>query len=114
MTGDDVTGDDVTENTITRTTEITVAGANCPWCFNETIDLLRREPGVIDVEATMAGQCLRIRHRAVAVDRLLAVIRGYLHGEAMSSLERVMIEIDAELADPHCTHQPGRAEAHDL
>jgi hypothetical protein len=98
----------------TRTTEITVTGANCPWCFNETLDLLRREPGVIDTEATMAGQCLRVRHRAVAVDRLLAVIRGHLHGDETSSHEHVMIEIDAQVGEPHCTHHPGRAEAHDV
>ena len=46
------------------TTELTVAGANCPWCFNETVELLRREPGVVSVDASMGGQCIRITHGA--------------------------------------------------
>ena len=93
------------------TTEIIVSGANCPWCLNETLDLLRREPGVQSADSSAAGQCMRIRHNGVAVDRLLAVIRGNLHANDTSSIEHVMVEIDPRLADLHCTHR-GRTHCH--
>jgi hypothetical protein len=91
-------------------TEITVAGANCPWCLNETLDLLRREPGVVAVDANIGGQCLRVRHHDVAVARLLAVIRDHLHADDMSSAEHVMAEIDPQVAGLHCTHHLGGTE----
>lgn len=87
------------------TTEITIEGANCPWCFNETIELLRREPGVVGVDASIGQQCVSIRHHDVALDRLLAVIRGHLHADDMSSVEHVMVEIDPQLAATHCPHR---------
>lgn len=95
-------------------TEITVAGANCPQCLNETLDLLRAEPGVIGVHASITGQCLRVRHRGVDADRLLAVIRGHLHADDMSSVERVMVAVDPAVAELHCTHGLDRAEVPDV
>jgi hypothetical protein len=86
-------------------TEIAVVGANCPWCLNETIDLLRDEPGVVAVDSDMTDQCLRVRHRGVALDRLLEVVRGHLHAQALASTERVMVEVDPEIAALHCTHR---------
>jgi hypothetical protein len=87
------------------TTEISVAGANCPWCFNETIDLLRREPGVVSVDATIAGQCLRVAHYDVAIERLVTVVRGHLHADETSSAEHVMGAVDPRVADLHCMHR---------
>jgi hypothetical protein len=99
----------------TSTTEITIVGANCPWCLDETLDLLRREPGVVSVDANIADECLRVRHRDVAVDRLLAVIRGHLLADDTSSAEHVMVEIDPAVADLHCTHHRRHArEASDV
>lgn len=89
----------------TTTTEVSIAGANCPWCFNDTLDALRDEPGVVSVVASIAGQCLRIEHRGVATDRLLAVVRGRLHADLTTSGEHVMVGIDAHVADVHCTHR---------
>jgi hypothetical protein len=86
-------------------TEITISGANCAWCFNETVDLLRREPGVVGVDANITGQCVRVRHRGVAVERLLAVIRGHLHADDTSSAEHVMVAIDPHVAELHCAHR---------
>jgi hypothetical protein len=93
------------------TTEITIVGANCTWCLNDTLDRLRREPGVVDVDANIAGQCLRVRHHAVAVDRLLTVIRGHLRADGTSSTEHVMVEIDPAVAELHCTHRRDEREA---
>jgi hypothetical protein len=89
----------------TATTEISVAGANCPWCFNDTLDRLRSEPGVVSVAASIAGQCLRVEHDHVPIDRLLAVVRGSLHADDLTSTEHVMIAIDPHVADLHCTHR---------
>ncbi|MGE3447799.1 MAG: hypothetical protein AB7H92_09500 [Microbacteriaceae bacterium] len=89
----------------TVTTEISIAGANCPWCFNDTLDRLRHEPGVVSVVASIAGQCLRVEHRGVAIDRLLAVVRGRLHADDTTSTEHVMVAIDPHVADLHCTHR---------
>ena len=89
---------------MTSTTEISVVGANCPWCFNDTLDVLRGEPGVVSVAGSITGQCVRIEHRGVAVDRLLALVRGHLHADDRSSTEHVMVAVDPQVADLHCTH----------
>ncbi len=86
------------------TTEIAVTGANCPFCFNDTIELLRAEPRVIAVEASIASHCFRIDHDGADVDRLALLVRQHLHGHDDSSDERVMVEIDAQLAELHCLH----------
>ncbi len=87
------------------TTEISLGGANCPWCFNDTVDVLRREPGVVSVVASIAGQCMRVEHHDVAIDRLLAVVRGSLHADDTTSTEHVMVALDPHVADLHCTHR---------
>lgn len=87
-----------------NTTEISVAGANCPWCFNETLDALRAEPGVVAVHGTIGGQCLRVDHTEVATDRLVSIVRQRLHADDISSTEHVMVQIDAGAATLHCTH----------
>ena len=93
-----------------RTTEINLVGANCPWCFNDTIDLLRHEPGVIGVRGSITGQCLRVDHHDVAVDRLLAVVRGSLHADDASTTEHVMVALDPRVAELHCTHRRASPE----
>jgi hypothetical protein len=90
-----------------ETTEIIVSGANCPWCLRETLDQLRREPGVEAVTSSTVGQCIEVRHRGVGTGRLLSVIREHLHGDGMSSNERVMVEVDPQVAALHCRHQGG-------
>src|SRR3546814_14217636 len=72
------------------TTEIDIAGANCPWCFNETLDRLRAEPGVVDARASMRGQCLRIEHRGLPTQALVDLVRRHLHGAALSSTAPVL------------------------
>ncbi len=88
----------------TRTTEISVVGANCPWCFNDTLDVVRSEPGVVSVLGSVAGQCIRVEHDDVAVGRLLSVVRDHLHADDMSSAERVMVVVEPHLAERRCTH----------
>jgi glucose-6-phosphate dehydrogenase assembly protein OpcA len=86
----------------TTTTEIEIPGANCPWCVNETLDALRRRPGVVAVGTSMSGQCLRVEHRGVDTDQLLDTVREHLHTEAMASAEHVMAAVDAHVAVHVC------------
>ena len=88
----------------TTTTEIRIVGANCPWCLNDTIERLRDHPGVVDAHASMSEQCLRIEHHDVPVEELVTLLHRYLHGTELSSVEPVMIEVDARLAAIHCRH----------
>jgi hypothetical protein len=87
------------------TTEISVAGANCPWCFNETIDLLRREPGVVSVDATIAGQCLRVVHRDVAIERLVTGVRAPPHAADTYYRSNVLHAVAGRAADLNCLHR---------
>lgn len=89
-----------------RTTEIEVAGANCPWCFEETIDSLRGEPGVVAVHGSMTGRCLRIDHHGLDAERLLGIVRRQLHADEVSPAgpEHVMAEVDPHVADLRCSH----------
>jgi hypothetical protein len=57
------------------------------------------------VEASATGQCLWVEHVGVPVDRVLSVIRGHLHAEETSSAEHVMVEIDPQVAELHCSHR---------
>jgi hypothetical protein len=95
-------------------TEITLGGANCPSCFNETLELLRHEPGVVGVDANIGTQCLRIRHHDVAVERLLDVIRVHLHADDTSTNEHLMLEVDPRVAELHCAHGTRGSEQPDV
>lgn len=85
-------------------TEIDITGSNCPWCVQETLERLRAEPGVITAQATIAGPCIRIVHDGRSDEGLLAVVRRLLHAVDTSLVEATMIEVDAQVADLHCTH----------
>lgn len=86
------------------TTEIAVAGANCPWCFNETVDALLREPGVTAVGGSITEQYLRVEHQGLDVAALIDVVRRHLHADELSSAEHTMVQVDPRIADiahPH-------------
>jgi len=81
--------------------EISVEGANCPWCFNETIDRLRVEPGVEAVTGSLTAQCLRVDHDGIAIDSLLELVGAHLHAEEVSATEHVMVRVRPHTA-VHC------------
>ena len=86
------------------TTEITIAGANCPWCLEATVDALRAEPGVVSVDASTIDGCLSVAHRDLDEDRLLGIVRRQLHGYDRTPRETVMVEVDPQIAALHCPH----------
>jgi len=88
----------------TATTEIAVPGGNCPWCFNDTLDALRAQPGVVSVTASMTGQCLRVEHAGADVQALLDTVHEHLHGAELASAEPVMVEVVPMVSEDLCRH----------
>lgn len=86
------------------TTEISVTGANCPWCFNDTIDLLRAAPGVGAVRGSISDQCLSIDHDGTDERALIALVSRNLHGEAVYASEHVMVEVQPDVGELNCGH----------
>lgn len=103
-------------NAAVATTEITVAGANCPWCFNETIDSLRAERGVVAVHGSISTHCLSIDHDGSDEAALVAIVSRNLHGEAVYASEHVMVEVHPQVAELHCchTHGAGAPDSHHM
>ena len=95
----------------TTTTEIDIGGANCPWCLNETVDVLRARPGVVGVDASITGQCVRVEHRGVDIDQLLDTIRTHLHADAVASAEHVMAPVEPHVREHVCQRHAGHAPA---
>ncbi len=95
--------------------EISVVGADCPWCLNRTLDQLRDVTGVTGVHASMTGTCIEVAHLDADVPSLLAVVRSCLRGTASSSNEMEMVAIDPQPSDLGCAHGTSlAAEAPDL
>lgn len=87
-------------------TELRVAGANCPQCFNATLDALRDCAGVQSVRGSTMSACLAIDHDdGVDLPDLLESVRGLLHGVGQSSAEVVMVSVEPLVVDLHCTHR---------
>jgi copper chaperone CopZ len=85
-------------------TEFTVKGADCPVCLNETLDHLRRLPGVRSVEASSAAGCLVVQHDDVSLEELIDQLRHHLHGSSLASNEIVMTNLVPEITVLHCSH----------
>ncbi len=86
-------------------TSLRIDGANCPICFNETLDDLARIDGVHAVHGSLAGPCIEIDHDDVAVDVITGTIRNRLHGIEMFSNEIRMVPLDPVTIST-CSHRP--------
>ena len=84
-------------------TSLRIAGANCPICFNKTLDDLAHIDGVRAVHGSLGGPCIEVDHDDVALDVITGTIRDRLHGIEMFSNEIVMMPL-APVAIPACTH----------
>ena len=101
-------------------TSLRIEGANCPTCFNETLDALAQLDGVRRVHGSFAGPCIEIDHD-IALDMIDRAIRSRLHGVEMFANEIRMVPLDpvpltttcahhhSEVAGPHAG--PGRSVA---
>ncbi len=98
-------------------TTLRIDGANCPTCFNETLDDLTRLDGVRSVQGSVAGPCIEIDHQ-VEIEVITAAIRNRLHGIEMFANEIRMVSVEPVLLSTTCTlhrHvEPGSTAAHDV
>lgn len=74
-------------------TSLRVDGANCPNCFNETLEELATVEGVLSVHGSLDGPCIEIEHEGADMDAVAATIRNRLHGIEMYSNEVRMVPL---------------------
>jgi regulator of cell morphogenesis and NO signaling len=97
-------------------TTLRIDGANCPTCFNQTLDDLVRLDGVRSVHGSVAGPCIEIDHE-VELEVITGAIRNRLHGIEMFANEIRMVPLEPMLLSTTCTHrrpvEPESTAAHD-
>lgn len=85
-------------------TSLRIDGANCPMCFNQTLDDLAGLAGVQNVQGSFAGPCIDVTHD-VPLEAITAVVRNRLHGIEMFANEVRMVPLEP-IAEPNaCVHQ---------
>lgn len=84
------------------TVEVRVPGANCPWCFNEAMDRVRRLDGIVVVRASIIGECIEIEHRNASLPLVVETLSAYLHGTDDSSHECQMVAVEPEVVSMAC------------
>lgn len=94
-------------------TTLRIDGANCPTCFNETLDDLNRLDGVRSVRGSVAGPCIEIE-----LEVITGAIRNRLHGVEMFANEIRMVSVEPVLSSTTCTHhrhvEPESTAPHDV
>lgn len=83
-------------------TSMQLTGANCPTCFNDTLDDLKSIAGVRAVHGSIGGSCLVIDHDELAPDLLAKAIGEHLHGVEMFSNEVQMVSASADVLVVPC------------
>jgi regulator of cell morphogenesis and NO signaling len=92
-------------------TSVRIDGANCPTCFNETLDALARLNGVRRVHGSFAGPCIEVDHD-IPLETIDATIRSRLHGVEMFANEIRMVPLEpAPLSTTCAHHRPALADA---
>jgi regulator of cell morphogenesis and NO signaling len=84
-------------------TSVRIDGANCPTCFNETLDALARLDGVRNVHGSFAGPCIEIDHD-IPLKAIDSTIRGRLHGVEMFANEIRMVPLEPVPLTAACAH----------
>lgn len=74
-------------------TSLRIDGANCPTCFNETLDAIAQLDGVRSVHGSLAGPCIEVDHDA-ALETITGTVRNRLHGIEMFSNEIRMVPLE--------------------
>lgn len=84
-------------------TSLRIDGANCPTCFNETLDDLAHLDGVRSVHGSFAGPCIEVDHDA-ALETITGTIRNRLHGIEMFANEIRMVPLEPVTMSTACAH----------
>jgi regulator of cell morphogenesis and NO signaling len=87
-------------------TSLRIDGANCPTCFNETLDDLAHLDGVQRVHGSIAGPCIEIDHDA-PIEAIERTIRNRLHGVEMFSNEIRMVPLEPVALITTCDRHRG-------
>ncbi len=87
-------------------TSLRIEGANCPTCFNETLDALGRLDGVRSVRGSLAGPCIEVDHD-VEIEVITGLIRDRLHGIEMFANEIRMVPLEPVEPSQPRAHQRG-------
>ncbi len=88
-------------------TTLLVKQANCPACFNDTLEHLGRLEGVRAVHGSVTGPCIEIDHDHIAPSLLAAVVRDRLHGIEMYANEVRMVPLEPIAERGPCPHHQG-------
>ena len=84
-------------------TSLRIDGANCPTCFNQTLDDLAGLPGVRLVQGSFAGPCIDVIHD-VPLEAITAVVRNRLRGIEMFANEVRMVPLEPSAEPGACVH----------
>ncbi|WP_116995829.1 iron-sulfur cluster repair di-iron protein [Desertimonas flava] len=84
-------------------TSVRIDGANCPMCFNETLEALARVDGVRRVHGSFDGPCLEIDHD-VPLETIHRTIREHLHAVEMFANEIRMVPLEPTPLSTTCAH----------
>lgn len=85
-------------------TSLRIDGANCPTCFNDTLDALSNLDGVRSVHGSFAGPCIEVDHDG-ALDTITGTIRNHLHGIEMFANETRMVPLEPVALPTTCAHR---------
>jgi len=86
-------------------TSLHIDGANCPTCFNETLDDLAHVEGIRAVHGSISGPCIEIDHDDNIAPGVIAdTIRNRLHGIEMFSNEVRMVPLEPVVLSAPCGH----------
>ncbi len=85
-------------------TSLRIDGANCPTCFNETLEHLAHVDGVRAVHGSLAGPCIEVDHADIALDTIIAAIQNHLHGIEMFANEVRMVPLEPAAIVTQCRH----------
>ncbi len=88
-------------------TTLRIDGANCPTCFNETLDVLGQIDGVRAVSGSFAGPCIEVDHDDIALEVITATVRDRLHGLDVLSSEIRMLPLEPSVLSTSCSHHRG-------
>jgi regulator of cell morphogenesis and NO signaling len=87
-------------------TSLHVDGANCPICYDQTLDALGHLDGVRAVRGSIAGPCIEIEHDEGVADSIVTVVRDRLHGVELFANEIRMMPIEPVAMSAPCPRHP--------
>jgi regulator of cell morphogenesis and NO signaling len=97
-------------------TTLRIDGANCPTCFNQTLEDLARLDDVRRVHGSVAGPCIEVDHD-IALETITDAIRNRLHGIEMFANEIRMVPLEPVAISTTCAHrhpaEPGATTTND-